>query len=122
MSKVKVHIRKDDVVEVISGKYKGQSGKVVKVLLKKNQAIVEGVRTITKATRAAQNKEGGLIKKDGPLHVSNLRVASSAEKKEAKTDAKPTKEAKPAKKAAAKKADGEKKAPAKKKAAKADKE
>jgi large subunit ribosomal protein L24 len=111
MSKSKVHLRKDDMVEVISGQYKGQSGKVAKVLLKKNQAIVEGVRTIVKATRPTQNDKGGLVKKDGPIHVSNLRVVAAVEKKEPK-----------AAKAAPKKAPAEKKAPAKKKAAKADKE
>jgi large subunit ribosomal protein L24 len=70
----KFHVRNGDEVEVISGGAKGKKGKVVKILTAKNQVIVEGARTITKATRAKQGAEGGLIKQDGPVHISNVKV------------------------------------------------
>lgn len=115
MSKAKFHIGKGDTVEVISGASKGATGTVLKVIADKSQALVEGVRMITKAVRASQDKQkpSGLLKQEGPIHVSNLKLVAAKESKPAK--AKPAAAKKPAaKKAAAEKPVAEKKPAAKK--------
>ena len=67
----KLHIKKGDQVQVIAGDSKGQTGKVLKVEVSKQRAIVEGVNLCKKATKPnAQNPLGGLIEKEAPLHVS----------------------------------------------------
>jgi len=72
MSK-KMHIKKGDEVYVIAGNYKGQKGKVLEVLVKKNRAIVEGVNMISKHTKPNKEyPEGGIIKREAPIHISNL--------------------------------------------------
>lgn len=77
----KLHVRNGDHVLVITGSAKGTEGKVVAVNAVKNQVIVEGAKTITKATKAKQGSEGGLIKKDGPIHISNVKVLIPVERK-----------------------------------------
>ncbi len=72
---MKLHIKKGDTVIVNSGDFKGQKGTVLEVLVKKNRAIVEGVNMVSKATKpSAQNTEGGIVKKEAPIHISNLMV------------------------------------------------
>ena len=72
---VKLHIKKGDTVLVISGDNKGQQGKVLKVEVSKQRAIVEGVNLCKKATKPnAQNPQGGIVEKEAPIHVSNLQV------------------------------------------------
>ena len=72
---VKLHIKKGDMVQVIAGDNKGQQGKVLKVEVSKQRAIVEGVNICKKATKPnAQNPQGGIIEKEAPIHVSNLQV------------------------------------------------
>ena len=72
MSK-KRHIKKGDVVIVISGEYKGQQGRVLEVSVDNNRAIVEGVNMVMKHTKPnAQNPQGGIIKKESFIHLSNL--------------------------------------------------
>ena len=74
-SKSKLHIKKEDMVEVMAGKEKGKRGKVMKLLSPKNQAIVEKVNIVKRHTRPGQQtQQGGIIEKEGPLHVSNLMV------------------------------------------------
>lgn len=69
----KLHIKKGDTVIVISGEYKGQKGKVLEVLINKQRAIVEGVNMVSKHTKPnATSPEGGIIKKEAAIHVSNL--------------------------------------------------
>ena len=71
----KLHIKKDDNVIVIAGSDKGKTGKVLKVLVKENRAIVEGVNMVSKSTKpSAKNPQGGIEKKEAPIHVSNLNV------------------------------------------------
>ena len=78
MSK-KLHIRKGDTVQVISGNSKGKTGKVLEILLEKDRAIVEGVNMITKHVKpSATNPEGGINKTESPIHVSNLMVVNPA--------------------------------------------
>ena len=63
------------MVQVIAGDNKGQQGKVLKVEVSKQRAIVEGVNICKKATKPnAQNPQGGIIEKEAPIHVSNLQV------------------------------------------------
>ncbi len=72
---VKLHIKKGDTVLVIAGANKGLQGKVLKVEVSKQRAIVEGVNLCKKATKPnAQNPQGGIIEKEAPIHVSNLQV------------------------------------------------
>lgn len=73
----KLHIRKGDTVVVLTGdvKDKGKTGKVLKVLVDKNRAIVEGRRMVSRSTKpSAKNPQGGIIKKEAPIHISNLSL------------------------------------------------
>jgi large subunit ribosomal protein L24 len=70
-----MHVIKNDNVKVIAGKYKGKVGKVLKVFIKNNRAIVEGVNIIKRHTKPTQkNTKGGIIEKEGPIHASNLMI------------------------------------------------
>ena len=71
----KLHIKKGDTVYVNAGDDKGKTGRVLKVLISKNRAVVEGVNVVTKATKPnAKNPQGGLVKMEAPIHVSNLQL------------------------------------------------
>mgnify|MGYP000287748697 CR=1 FL=1 len=71
----KIHIKKGDQVIVNSGEYKGQKGRVIDVDRDKDRAIVEGVNLVSKHTKPnAQNPDGGIIKKEAPVHISNLML------------------------------------------------
>lgn len=71
----KLHIKKGDTVYVNSGSDKGKSGKVVSVLVKESRAIVEGINMVSKHTKPnAQNPQGGIEKKEAPIHISNLNL------------------------------------------------
>ena len=90
MSRVKTHVKKGDTVTVISGAFKGAQGTVLEVQTAKNRVLIEGVRMIKKTVRPSQERQqGGIIEKEGPIHISNVKLAEAP--------------AKPAKKAAAKK-------------------
>ena len=68
-------IRKDDSVKVVSGNYKGQTGRVIKVVNKNNRAIVEGINKVKKHTRPSQeNPQGGIVEKEMSIHMSNLML------------------------------------------------
>ena len=69
---VKLKIRKGDRVMVITGKDKGKTGSVLKVLTKDNRAIVQGVNMARRHTRQTASQEGGIISKEMPIHISNL--------------------------------------------------
>ena len=72
---VKLHIKKGDMVQVIAGDNKGKQGKVLKVEVSKQRAIVEGVNICKKATKPnAQNPQGGIIEQEAPIHISNLML------------------------------------------------
>ena len=85
-------IKKDDLVRVITGKDKGKEGKVISVDRKKNTVIVEGINMITTHTKPrATGQAGGIIEREGPLHISNVmyvykgkpvRIGFMGEKKE----------------------------------------
>lgn len=72
---MKIHIKKDDTVEVLSGASKGLKGRVVSVDRQKYRAIVEGVNMVSKHTKpSATNPQGGIVKKEAAVHISNLMV------------------------------------------------
>ena len=71
----KLHIKKNDTVVVLAGEDKGKTGKVLKVLVEKNRALVEGVNMVSKSTKpSAKNPQGGIVKQEAPIHVSNLSL------------------------------------------------
>ena len=71
----KLKIRKNDTVVVLAGVDKGKTGKVLKVLVEKQRALVEGVNIMTKSTKpSAKNPQGGFVKQEAPIHISNLSL------------------------------------------------
>ncbi len=75
----KLHVKKGDNVMVTSGNSKGQQGKVLFVNIEKERAVVEGVNMLSKHTKPnAENPKGGILKKEGPVHVSNLKIVDGS--------------------------------------------
>lgn len=71
----KLNIRKGDTVKVIAGDSKGQQGKVLSVSLAKKRVIVEGLNLVSKHTKPnATNTEGGIVKMEAPIHISNVML------------------------------------------------
>ena len=71
----KLHIRKNDTVYVLTGEDKGKTGKVLKVLVKEQKAIVEGINFVNKSSKpSAKNPQGGFEKVEAPIHISNLSL------------------------------------------------
>ncbi|WP_448819779.1 50S ribosomal protein L24 [Arcticibacter sp.] len=71
----KLKIRKGDLVQVIAGDSKGKQGKIVEVLLKANRVVVEGANIVSRHTKPnAANPNGGIIKKEAAIHVSNVML------------------------------------------------
>ena len=85
MNRIKHHVKKGDQVEVISGNFRGSSGKVLEVISKKSRVLVEGVRLIKKHMRKSQdNPQGSIVEREGPIHISNVKVLEQSEKKATK--------------------------------------
>ena len=77
----KLHVKKGDTVLVLSGNDKGKQSKVMSVDVEKQRAIVEGVRIISKHTRPnTEHPQGGIIKQEAPIHISNLMVVDKSGK------------------------------------------
>jgi large subunit ribosomal protein L24 len=75
MTKKKLHIKKGDIVKVLTGEDKGQQGRILRIDVKKNRAIVEGINMVSKHTKPnAKNSEGGILKQEAAVHVSNLML------------------------------------------------
>ena len=71
----KLHIKKGDTVYVNTGDDKGKTGRVLKVLISKQRAVVEGINMVSKSTKPnAKNPQGGFQKKEAPVHISNLNI------------------------------------------------
>ena len=74
----KLHIKKGDTVFVNTGVDKGKTGRVLEVLVKDQRAIVEGVNLVSKSTKPnAKSPQGGIIKKESTIHISNLNPAEN---------------------------------------------
>lgn len=88
-TQTKFHVKRGDIVEVISGNHKGSTGKVLEIRRAKAQVIVEGVRMIKKHVRKTQDQpNGAILEREGPIHVSNVKLtekATPAEKPAAKS-------------------------------------
>lgn len=75
---MKIHIKKGDMVKVIAGDAKGSQGKVLMVDKENYRALVEGVNMVSKhAKPSAKNPQGGIVKQEAPIHISNLMVLDS---------------------------------------------
>ncbi|MBO5710197.1 MAG: 50S ribosomal protein L24 [Rikenellaceae bacterium] len=71
----KLHIKKGDTIYVLSGEDKGKQGKVLSVNIEDQRAIVEGLNLVSKHTKPnAKNPQGGIVKQEAPIHVSNLQL------------------------------------------------
>ncbi len=71
----KLHIKKGDIVFVNAGEDKGKTGRVLEVYIDKQRALVEGVNMVSKSTKPnAKAPQGGIVKKEAPVHISNLNV------------------------------------------------
>jgi large subunit ribosomal protein L24 len=98
-SRPKFHVKKGDEVEVISGNSKGSSGKILEVIPSKHQVLIEGVRIIKKHLRKSQdNPQGKIAEREGPIHISNVKLIEKKAEKKTKTKSKA--KAEPEKKAA----------------------
>src|SRR5438874_8387031 len=85
MNRIHFHVKKGDNVEVITGVHRGATGKVLQILPKKQQVLIEGVRMIKKHQKKSQdNPQGAIIQREGPIHISNVKLADAAAPKEEK--------------------------------------
>ena len=74
----KLHIKTGDTVKVLSGADNGKTGKVTSVVLEKGRAFVEGINMVSKHTKpSAANPQGGIVKREASIHISNLMVVDS---------------------------------------------
>ncbi|GHS89720.1 50S ribosomal protein L24 [Bacteroidia bacterium] len=75
---MKLHIKKGDTVKVLAGNDRNKEGKILSVLVAKQRAIVEGVNLVSKHTKPnAKSPQGGIIKKEASIHVSNLMLVNN---------------------------------------------
>ena len=82
----KLKIKSGDTVRVMAGDHKGSEGKVLKVLRDKNKAIVEGVNMVSKHTKpSAKNPQGGIVKKEAHIHISNIALVDPKSKETTRT-------------------------------------
>jgi large subunit ribosomal protein L24 len=95
MNRIKSHVKKGDQVEVISGNYRGSSGRILAVLPQKQRVLVEGVRIIKKHLRKSQdNPSGKIAEREGPIHISNVKLIERGGKPVKGTESKVKKEKK----------------------------
>lgn len=81
----KLKIKSGDVVKVIAGDHKGSEGKVLRVIRDKNKAIIEGVNMVSKHTKpSAKSPQGGIVKKEAAMHISNLSLIDPKSKEATK--------------------------------------
>lgn len=75
--KRKFHVKKDDIVEVIAGKEKGKKGKILALFPNENRVQVEKLNMVKRHAKPTQkNNQGGIIEKEGKIHISNVLVVS----------------------------------------------
>jgi large subunit ribosomal protein L24 len=70
-----MHIKKNDTVIIISGKFKGRRGRVLRVMPKEQRVLVEGVNIIKRHTRPTnRSQKGGIVEREGPIHLCKVRA------------------------------------------------
>ena len=75
MNRITCHVKKGDQVEIVSGNFRGSSGKILAVFPHKRRVLVEGVRIIKKHLRKSQdNPSGKIAEREGPIHISNVKL------------------------------------------------
>jgi large subunit ribosomal protein L24 len=93
MNRFTCHVKKGDQVEVISGNFRGSSGRILAVFPGKQRVVVEGVRIIKKHLRKSQdNPSGKIAEREGPIHISNVKLIEREKKTEKKAAKKSKKE------------------------------
>ena len=93
MNRIKFHVKKGDQVEVISGNFRGSSGRILAVFPGKQRVVIEGVRIIKKHLRKSQdNPSGKIAEREGPIHISNVKLIEREKKTEKKAAKKSKKE------------------------------
>lgn len=81
MNRIKLHVHKGDQVEVISGNFRGSTGKVLEVIARKQRVVIEGVRMIKRHLKKSQdNPQGKIAEREGPIHISNVKVVERNER------------------------------------------
>lgn len=71
----KLNIKKGDMVYVNAGSDKGKTGRVLRVIVKEERAVVEGLNIVSKSSKpSAKNPQGGIVKQEAPIHISNLSL------------------------------------------------
>jgi large subunit ribosomal protein L24 len=94
MNRAKFHVKKGDQVQVTTGNHKGASGKVIQVLAKKERVLIEGVRLIKKHVRKSQDHpQGAIVEREGPIHISNVKLIEQVEQTSQATKTKSKKKA-----------------------------
>nr|YP_010902526.1 ribosomal protein L24 [Hypnea nidifica]WCH54381.1 ribosomal protein L24 [Hypnea nidifica] len=79
--KNKIHVKQGDYVQIISGKHRGKTGKIIQIIYKKQQVIVENINLKTKHIQPKQDKETGkIIQIEAPIHSSNVMLYSVDQK------------------------------------------
>ena len=87
MNRIKLHVRKGDQVEVISGNHRGSTGKVLEVIARKERVLIEGVRMIKRHLKKSQDRpQGSIAEREGPIHISNVKVVERGERAAEKKD------------------------------------
>jgi len=75
----KLRIKKGDMVQVITGDDKGKKGRIIEIFNIDKRALVEGINIVSRHTKPnAKNQQGGIIKKEAPVHISNLMILDKA--------------------------------------------
>ena len=93
MNRIKCHVKKGDQVEVISGNFRGSSGRILAVFPGKQRVVVEGVRIIKKHLRKSQdNPSGKIAEREGPIHISNVKLIEREKRTEKRAAKKSKKE------------------------------
>jgi large subunit ribosomal protein L24 len=72
---IKIRLKQNDLVEVITGKEKGKTGKILRVIREKNQVVIEKVNMIKRHTRPSpQTGQGGIVEKEAPVNIAKVKL------------------------------------------------
>ena len=83
------HVRQGDLVVVIAGKEKGKTGKVLRILNKKDRVVVEGLQKVKRHTKPSQKSpQGGIVEREGSIHISNVSLWDATERRVIKAGSK----------------------------------